>query len=97
MDGWLTNGLGVAAGLLSTASFVPQVIKAWREGDTEAISLRMYVVTVTALALWTAYGALIGQWVMIVFNLLSLGLSGTILGLKLRAGRATSGPRPGGA
>ena len=91
MDGWVADGLGVVAGLLSTVSFVPQVLKAVREGDTGAISLRMYAVTVTAFTLWTGYGVLTGQWVLILFNLLSLGLSGTILGLKLRQARTEAG------
>lgn len=91
MEEWLPTILGTAAGLLSTSSFVPQVIKAWREGNTEAISKRMYIVTVSAFVLWTTYGFVIGSLPIIVFNLLSLGLSATILVLKLRSGgRAAS-------
>ena len=84
MEGWWPTLLGTAAGILSTASFVPQVLKAWREGETEAISKRMYIVTVSAFVLWTIYGFAIGSLPIIVFNILSLGLSGTILFLKLR-------------
>jgi MtN3 and saliva related transmembrane protein len=87
MGGWWPTVLGTVAGLCSTASFVPQVVKAWREGDTGAISKRMYVITVTAFALWIGYGVLIGSWPIIVFNTVSLLLSGTILVLKIREGR----------
>jgi MtN3 and saliva related transmembrane protein len=87
MGEWLPTALAVVAGLLSTASFVPQVLKAWRERDTAAISKRMYMVTVTAFTLWATYGFLIGNMPIIVFNLLSLGLSGTILFLKIRNDR----------
>lgn len=76
--------LAVVAGLLSTSSFVPQVLKAWRERDTAAISKRMYLVTVTAFTLWTLYGVLIENLPIVVFNLLSLILSGIILALKIR-------------
>ncbi len=86
-DGWLALILGTVAGLLSTASFVPQVVKAWREGHTEAISKRMYIVTVSAFTLWTIYGFVIGSLPIIVFNFLSLILSATILVLKLRNDR----------
>jgi MtN3 and saliva related transmembrane protein len=82
---WATV-IGIVAGILSTASFVPQVLKAWREG-TESISQRMYMVTVSAFTLWTLYGFVIGSWPVIVFNALSLVLSGTILALKLRGRR----------
>jgi MtN3 and saliva related transmembrane protein len=47
----------------------------------------MYIVTVSAFVLWTVYGFVIGSWPIIVFNILSLGLSATILVLKLRNDR----------
>jgi MtN3 and saliva related transmembrane protein len=94
MQSWITPALGTVAGILSTASFVPQVLKAWREGDTHAISKRMYLVTVSAFTMWTIYGFLLGSVPLIVFNLLSLGLSGSILALKLRNQRRSSGIEP---
>lgn len=87
MSEWLPTILATIAGTLSTASFVPQVLKAWRERDTAAISKRMYIVTVAAFMLWLAYGLLIGNMPLIVFNLLSLCLSGTIPVLKIRNDR----------
>ncbi len=87
MSEWLPTILATVAGILSTASFVPQVLKAWRERDTAAISKKMYLVTVTAFVLWSVYGFLIGAVPIIVFNLLSLCLSGTILALKIRNDR----------
>ena len=87
MESWGATVLGVVAGLLSTSSFVPQVLKAWREGHTEAISKKMYLVTVSAFILWTVYGFVIGSWPVVVFNILSLGLSGSILLLKIRNDR----------
>ena len=88
MADWLPTLLATIAGILSTSSFVPQVMKAVREGDTGAISKKMYFVTVTAFTLWTVYGFLLGSWVLIVFNLASLALSSFILFLKLRQDRA---------
>lgn len=76
--------IGTIAGLCSTSSFVPQVVKAWREGDTEAISKKMYVMTVAAFSLWIAYGVMIASIPIIIFNSASLLLSGVILFLKLR-------------
>lgn len=97
MESWPATILGIVAGLCSTASFVPQVLKAWREGDTGAISLKMYSVTVTAFVLWTAYGFLIGSLPVIVFNALSLCLAATILVLKIREGRRGAVGRSPGA
>ena len=80
----LAEPVGTAAGICSTSSFVPQVLKAWREGDTAAISKRMYVITVTAFSLWIVYGAMIESLPIVVFNTASLVLSTMILVLKMR-------------
>jgi MtN3 and saliva related transmembrane protein len=56
----------------------------WRERDTAAISKRMYLVTVSAFTLWSVYGFMIGNLPIIIFNLLSLALSGAILFMKIR-------------
>ncbi len=79
--------MGMIAGLCSTISFAPQVVKTWRDGDTKAISFKMYVVTVSAFALWIGYGVMIGSWPIMIFNTLSLGLSGSILWMKVRSSR----------
>jgi MtN3 and saliva related transmembrane protein len=84
--------IGTAAGICSTSSFVPQVLKAWREDDTAAISKRMYVITVTAFSLWIVYGALIESLPILVFNAASLILSTIILVLKVRRRRPAVGP-----
>lgn len=91
MPNWLPTALGIVAGCCSTVSFAPQVFKAWREGDTHAISKRMYLITVTAFALWIAYGVMIGSAPIMVFNALSLLMSGSILLLKLRNERRGGG------
>ncbi|MGZ9020477.1 MAG: SemiSWEET family sugar transporter [Rhodoplanes sp.] len=84
MDFSMAALVGTVAGICSTSSFIPQVIKVWREGDTEAISKKMYLVTVTAFSLWIIYGLMIGSMPIIVFNIASLALSATILVIKLR-------------
>jgi MtN3 and saliva related transmembrane protein len=44
--------LGIVAGLCTSFSFVPRLIKVWRDGDTEVISKRMYLVSLAAYSLW---------------------------------------------
>ena len=48
MPSWWPTALGMVAGLCTSFSFVPQVIKAWHEGDTEALSKRMYFASLAA-------------------------------------------------
>jgi MtN3 and saliva related transmembrane protein len=85
--GWWITLLGAAAALCSVGSFVPQVLKIRREGDTRAISVRMYLVLTAGFVLWLGYGVVIGSWPVVVVNVANLALGGTILWLKLRAGK----------
>jgi MtN3 and saliva related transmembrane protein len=84
MQAWLPTVLGLVAGCCSTVAFVPQVLKIWREGDTRAISLRMYLMRVAGFVLWLGYGFALGSVPLVVFNVLNLLLGGTVLALKLR-------------
>ena len=91
MDSWLPTAVGLLAGVLSTSSFVPQILKVWREGDTEAISLRMFAMRSLGVSLWAIYGYGVGSLPVLIFSLLNLVLSTTILVLKVRGSRA---PQP---
>ena len=75
---------GYVAATLTTLAFVPQAVKTIRCKDTHGISLVMYVVFTVGIAFWLAYGIALGSWPMILSNIVTLGLSGTILILKLR-------------
>ena len=77
---------GYVAATLTTLAFVPQAIKTIRSRDTRSISLGMYVVFTIGLAFWLAYGVFLHSWPMILSNTITLGLSSTILVLKLRHG-----------
>jgi len=92
MSEWWITALGTVAGLCTTGSFVPQVVKVWREGDARAISLRMYLVLTAAFVLWLGYGLAIGSWPVIAFNVANLVLSAAILRLKLREGKGRGTP-----
>jgi MtN3 and saliva related transmembrane protein len=83
---WLINTFGVAAGLCSMASFVPQIMKIVRERDASAISLSMYAVTTIGFICWTIYGALSGSWPVVLANAVCLCLVLVILALRLRFG-----------
>lgn len=81
----LIDVLGYAAASLTTVSFVPQAAKTLRTGDTAAISLRMYLLFTTGVALWGLYGVLRGDGPLIVANAITLVSAGLILQSKLRA------------
>ena len=85
---WLINAFGVAAGLCSMASFIPQIIKIQKERDASSVSLGMYAVTTIGFACWTTYGALSGSWPVAVSNAVCLVLVIMIIILRLRFGGA---------
>ncbi|WP_246160185.1 SemiSWEET family sugar transporter [Aureimonas fodinaquatilis] len=74
--------IGYLASVCSMTSFVPQAWKIIKTGDTEAISKRMYTVTVIGFALWSAFGFLRMEWPIILTNVVCFFLSGFILTMK---------------
>lgn len=79
--------VGAAAVVASTASFSPQAVKIIRTRDTSAISAVTYAMTVVGFALWLVYGALLGEWPLILTNTICLLLSAFILAMKLMSPR----------
>lgn len=88
MDSWLPTAIGLIAGCLSTWSFVPQVLKIWREGDTAAISFRAFALRGFGSVLWTIYGFGIGSLPVVMFSISNLVLCATVLVLKARTEKA---------
>ncbi len=88
MQSWWPTALGMVAGPCTSFSFVPQVIKAWRHGDTEALSKRMYVAALVSYSLWIVHGLMIASAPVILFNVLNLIFAGAVLVLKLRSLRS---------
>ena len=77
------DALGFVAGALTTAAFVPQVVKSWTSRDLAGISLRMYGLFTTGVALWLLYGIALASWPIIVCNAITLLLAGGVLYLKV--------------
>ena len=79
-----TDLTGTLAACLTTASFVPQAWLSFKTRDVSGISLGMYCVFTVGVALWLAYGLLLGSWPMMIANAITLLLALMILGMKLR-------------
>lgn len=77
--------LGYAAACLTTASFFPQALKTLRTGDTQGISLRMYVLFTLGIAIWALYGLLQHDGPVLIANLVTLVPAGVVLERKLRS------------
>lgn len=79
--------LGLAAGSLTTLSFVPQVLKIWRTKSGKDVSYGMFLLFSLGVLLWLAYGLILGAMPIIVANTVTLVLALVVLGLKYRYGR----------
>lgn len=84
MSGFIwTDWIGYAAATLTTASFVPQAWLTFRTRDVSGISLGMYSAFTVGIALWLAYGLVLGAWPVIIANIVTLGLAVSILAMKI--------------
>lgn len=78
--------IGYLAAGLTTCSFVPQAWLTFRTRDVRGISLGMYAAFSAGVALWLAYGLLLGAWPIVLANAITLSLALGILAMKLRYG-----------
>lgn len=82
----ITDWVGSAAATLTTVAFIPQAWKVWRTRHTADISLGMYVLFTLGVALWLAYGVLLGELPIIIANCVTLLLAGAVLVMKIKFG-----------
>lgn len=82
-DHAIGNALGIAAGTLTTAALVPQVLKTWRSRSADDLSLGMLLIFSLGVALWAVYGVLVGAMPVIVSNAVTLVLSLSMLVMKV--------------
>jgi MtN3 and saliva related transmembrane protein len=80
----LTDWLGYVAATLTTASFVPQAWLIFRTRNVSGISLAMYGAFTLGIALWLAYGVMLGAWPIIIANIITLVLATCILVMKIK-------------
>lgn len=76
--------IGYLAATLTTCAFVPQAWHTFRTRDVSGISLGMYAVFTTGVAMWLVYGWLLQAWPVVVANAITVMLAMAILVMKLR-------------
>ncbi|MBA3066461.1 SemiSWEET transporter [bacterium] len=80
----ITVIIGACAGLLSTISFLPQVIKIYKTKRVQDISLFTFAGLTTGVFLWLIYGVLINDIPVIISNALIFVLALTIVRMKIK-------------
>jgi MtN3 and saliva related transmembrane protein len=90
----ISDVLGYLAATLTTVSFVPQVWRTFRTKDVSGISLKMYSVFTLGIAVWLAYGIVLGEVPMMIANSVSLVLASAVLVMRIRYGRKAREGQP---
>ena len=76
--------IGIMAGICTTFSFVPQIIKILKTKHVRDISLQMFIILTTGIFLWLVYGIYLGEMPIIVANIVGFILCIFIIGMKIR-------------
>ena len=76
--------VGFIGGACTTVSFIPQVVLVLKSKSTKDISLTMYSIFVFGISLWLMYGIMSNALPVIIPNLITFILAGSILFMKIR-------------
>jgi MtN3 and saliva related transmembrane protein len=79
--------IGFIAAFCTTAAFVPQLVRVLRLKSARDISLPTFLLVSIGVFLWLVYGIDTGSRPVIASNSITLGLSLSILYLKLKYDR----------
>jgi len=88
----LADSIGMVAAVLTTIAYIPQVVKIYRTKSARDVSFRMFSLLATGVSLWLVYGIMMRYVPLIFANFVTLALSLTVLGLKIKYER-TRGAR----
>ena len=75
--------IGYIAAVLGTICWFPQVFKTWKTRQTKDLSLFTNMLILITMLLWLTYGIAIGSLPLILANILSVLLVGSIVLAKL--------------
>lgn len=76
--------LGLAAGTITSFTFIPQVIQIWKTKSAKDLSLVMLLLLITGVSMWLAYGILVKDPAIIYTNSMVLAMSLIMLVFKFK-------------
>ena len=79
-----TQLIGIVAGVLTSISMLPQLIKIVKEKKAENVSILMLVVLIIGLGLWAVYGVIRKDMPIIITNSFSVLLNITVLVFRIK-------------
>lgn len=78
----LETTVGIIAGILTSASLLPQLFKMVKEKQATNASAGMFIVLMSGVALWIWYGFMKNDWPIIITNAFSFFINAVILVLR---------------
>lgn len=82
-----TQAIGLFAGICTSSSLLPQLVKTIKEKEVEEISKLMLFVLMTGVATWVVYGILRNDLPIIITNSFSLLLNIILIVLRFKYSR----------
>lgn len=64
----ITKSIGILAGIGTTISFFPQMVRVVKTRSVADLSIYMFLIHSTGVGMWIAYGVLIHDYIIIFFN-----------------------------
>lgn len=82
-----TEIIGLVAGILTSSSMIPQVVKTIKMKEAKDISVIMFIALMAGTGLWCYYGIIKNDMPIIITNGFSCSLNGFMLLLKIKYSR----------
>ena len=76
--------LGLAAGTITSITFVPQVIKIWQTRSAKDLSVAMLLLLLLGVSMWLTYGILVKDIAIIYTNSMVMAMGLVMLYFKWR-------------
>lgn len=76
--------LGLAAGTITSITFLPQVIQIWKTKSAKDLSMFMLLLLITGVSMWLTYGILVRDAAIIYTNSMVLTMSLIMLFFKFK-------------
>ena len=76
--------IGLTAGVITTAAYVPQVYKTWVTKSAGNLSLTMYIAMFIGIVMWLVYGIHLDSLAMVLANTVTAILTLILIVFKLK-------------
>ena len=76
--------LGLAAGTITSITFLPQVIQIWKTKSVKDLSMPMLLLLILGVSMWLTYGILVMDAAIIYTNSMVLAMSFIMMFFKIK-------------